>query len=209
MNRRALLGFVGLAPLTLISSKIPTYSNPLVANLIKRWKNSKKYTLAVLEAMPEDDLEFRPSTMQMSFAQHFLHIGFTNNSFIGIMVDPKTYADFYAMMNGADFFIERPDPINLFQPDNLEQREAKENKALVSKYLSDTYDFVISSLEKLNDADLSKGLKKEKPWYLAGHTNLDLILRGESHTSHHRAQAIGYLRMKGIQPPGYSKNNTL
>lgn len=54
---------------------------------------------------------------------------------------------------------------------------------------------------------LTKGENKVKPEFLSGHTNLDLILRGESHTAHHRAQAIGYLRMKSIRPPGYTVNN--
>ncbi len=206
MNRRLLLSLIGLSPLALISSKIPA-DNPIVEILIKRWKKSKAYTLAVLEAMPEDDLEFQPTKEQMSFAQHFMHLGFTNNSFIGILMDSETYPDFAALKE-ANFFLERPDPINLFQPDNLQKRDAKENKALVSKYLSATFDYVISSLNRISDDTLPRGENKEKPWYLEGHSNLDLILRSESHTAHHRAQAIGYLRMNGIQPPGYSKNNT-
>ncbi|WP_273568622.1 DinB family protein [Maribacter halichondriae] len=207
MNRRLLLGLIGLSPLALISSKIPA-NNPIINILIKRWKKSKEYTMIVLEAMPEDDLEFQPTKEQMSFAQQFMHIGFTNNAFIGILMDSKTYPDFEALME-ANFFLERPDPINLFQPDNLQIRDAKENKALVSKYVADTFDYVISSLANLSDEMLARGENKEKPWYLEGHSNLDLILRSESHTAHHRAQAIGYLRMNGIQPPGYSKNNTL
>jgi len=208
MNRRNVLGLMSVAPLTLISAKIPSYDSPIVNNLIKRWKNDKQYTLAVFEMMPEDSLEFRPTAHQLSFVQHFMHIGFTNNKFIGILIDSKTYADFDSVMKEATFFIERPDPINLFQPDSLQQRDAKTNKALVSKYITDTFDFVISNLEKITDEMLSKGLDKQKPWYLEGHTNLDLILRGESHTAHHRAQAITYLRMNNILPPGYSKNNT-
>lgn len=209
MNRRYLLGLIGLAPLTLVSAKIPSYETTIIATLIKRWEKSKTYTLAVFEAMPEDHLEYRPSPYQMSFAQHFLHMGFTNNKFIGILVDSKTYPDYESVMSGATFFIERPDPINLFQPDSLQERDPLTNKALVGKYLVDTFDYVISSLATLHDDILTKGETKEKPWYLEGHTNLDLILRGESHTAHHRAQAISYLRMNAIGPPGYSKHNTL
>ena len=205
MNRRLILSLIGLSPLALISSKIPTH-NPIIDILIKRWKNSKEYTLAVLEAMPEDSLEFSPTKEQMSFAQHFLHLGYTNNSFIGILVDSKTYPDYDALKE-AKFFIERPDPINLFQPDKLKKRDSKKNKELVADYVVDTFDYVISSLNKVSDEVLSRGENKEKPWYLEGHSNLDLILRSESHTAHHRAQAISYLRMNGIRPPGYSKNN--
>ncbi len=208
MKRRLTLGLLGLGPLTLIAAKFPSLGNPIIDDLIKRWKKSKDYTLAVLDAMPSQELEFRPAMEQMSFAQHFMHLGFTNNSFIGILVDSKTYPDFDALME-ADFFLDRPDPINLFQPDYLQKREPDENKALVANYVSNTFDYVIASLENVTNESLTYGLDKIKPWYLEGHTNLDLILRAESHTAHHRAQAVAYLRMNGVRPPGYSKFNTL
>ncbi|MFS4445227.1 DinB family protein [Maribacter sp. 2307UL18-2] len=207
MNRRLLLSTIGLSPLALISAKIPVTDTPIVDNLIKRWKNSKTYTAKVFEAMPAEHIEYSPTEEQMSFAQHFMHLGYTNNSFIGVLVDDKTYPDYNALKD-ADFFLERPDPVSPFFPDRMQKREAEQNKALVSAYLTSTFDYVLSSLENLNDALLTRGEDKVKPWYLEGHTNLDLILRSESHTAHHRAQAITYLRMKGIQPPGYSKNNT-
>jgi hypothetical protein len=158
--------------------------------------------------MPAETLEYSPTKEQMSFAQHFLHLGFTNNMFLGILLDTKSYADFDALKDAA-FFLERPDPINLMQPDQMEKRDPNINKALVAQYVSDTFDYVISALGTLTDEQLAGGEHREKPWFLKGHTNLDLILRGEGHTTHHRAQAIVYLRLKGIQPPGYSKYNTL
>ncbi len=78
--------------------------------------------MAVLDAMPEDNLEFRPSEEQMSFAQHFMHLGYTNNAFIGVLLDSRTYPDF-DILKEAKFFLERPDPINLFQPDQLQKRD--------------------------------------------------------------------------------------
>ena len=205
MNRRLILSLIGLSPLALISSKIPT-ENPIVDNLIKRWKKSKAYTMAVLDAMPEDNIEYAPSEEQMSFIQHFMHLGLINNFYIGILIDSKTYKDFNALI-AAKFLIERPDQINLFQPDHLEKRDSKTNKALVSKYIVDTFDYVISSLDKVSDEMLVEGENKEKPDFLSGHSNLDLILRGENHTTHHRAQAISYLRMNGIRPPKYTPYN--
>jgi len=127
MNRRVILGLIGLSPLALVSSKIPS-ENSIVDTLIRRWEKSKEYTLLVLDTMPEDKLEYRPSIQQMSFAQHFMHLGYTNNSFIGILVDSKTYPDYDALKD-AEFFLERPDPISVFQPDELAKRDAKENKA--------------------------------------------------------------------------------
>ncbi len=207
MQRRLLLGLIGLSPLALIASKIPTH-NPMMDILIKRWKKSKEYTMAVFDAMPEDQLEYAPSEEQMTFAQHFMHLGLINNFYIGILVDSKTYPDFNALIQ-AKFLLPRPDPINLFQPDHLLERDSETNKVMVSKYIADTFDYVISSLVNLSDESLTKGETKEKPAFLSGHSYLDLILRGESHTAHHRAQAITYLRLNGIRPPGYTVNNTL
>ncbi|NAS13326.1 DinB family protein [Poritiphilus flavus] len=207
MNRRLILSLIGLSPLALIASKIQE-SRSLMDILIRRWTQSKEYTLAVFEAMPADNIEFSPTAEQMSFAQHFMHLSLINNFYIGILMDQKTYKDFNAMIN-ADFLLERPDPINLFQPDQLEKRDTAANKALVLKYVSDCFDYAISCLGLLNDSILSGGIEKEKPEFLSGHTNLDLILRGESHTAHHRAQAVVYLRMMGIRPPTYTPYNKL
>ncbi|TAI48880.1 DinB family protein [Flagellimonas allohymeniacidonis] len=207
MNRRLLLSAIGLSPLALISAKIPTLAqDSIVETLIKRWKKSKAYTLTVFDTMPANDIEFSPSVQQLSFAQHFIHLGFINVTYIGVLVDTQTYADFYALME-ADFVMQPPDGINVFQPDRLKERDAQENKARVAQYISDTFDYVITQLGNLHDAMLTQGENKEKPDYLSGHNNLDLILRGESHTAHHRAQAIAYLRANGVQPPGYTVNN--
>ncbi|WP_092580445.1 DinB family protein [Hyunsoonleella jejuensis] len=208
MNRRKLLGLIGLSPLAFLSSKMPSNENTFIVNLIKRLEASRTYTIAVFNTMPEKDLEYSPTEAQLSFAQHFLHVGFTNNVFIGILLDSKTYPDFNSVMK-ADFLIERPDTVNLFQPDTFKSKDAKANKKKVVDYLNATFDYVIAGIGKLDDNDLKRGADKVKPWYLEGHTHLDLILRAETHTAHHRAQAIGYLRMKGVQPPGYSKYNTL
>lgn len=206
MKRRQIIGLLGLGPLALISSKIPIYDNPLVENLVKRWKSSKEYTMAVFNSMPADLIEYAPTTEQMSFAQHFMHLGLINNFYFGILTDEKTYKNFSELI-AADFLVERPDEINLFQPDMLQTRNPATNKALVSKYVATTFDYVITSLGSVEDEALSRGVHTVKPDFLSGHSNLDLILRGENHTAHHRAQAVAYLRMAGVRPPKYTPYN--
>jgi hypothetical protein len=61
--------------------------------------------------------------------------------------------------------------------------------------------------QNLNDEDMNKGLKKDKVGVFEGHTNFDMMLRGEMHTAHHRAQAIGSMRLKDFEPPGFGKFN--
>lgn len=198
---------MGVSPLALISSKIPNQDNALILNMMKRWKQSKDYTLAVLEAMPAEQLEYAPSDAQMSFVQHLMHLGLVNNFYFGILTDARTYPTVQELLQ-ADFLIPRPDPINLFQPDTLQKRDYADNQELVLKYVSETFDYALSCLETMNDSMLKQGAEKEKPEFLASHSNLDLILRGDSHTAHHRAQVVGYLRLNGIRPPGYTKYHT-
>ena len=119
MNRRQLITFMGLSPLALISFKTPKDEQPIVRNLIKRWKQSKVYTLAVFDAMPAAMIEYSPTEDQMSFSQHFMHFSLINNFYIGILMDTKSYPDFNALIK-ANFLVERSD--------NLMKRPPETNK---------------------------------------------------------------------------------
>ncbi len=74
---------------------------------------------------------------------------------------------------------------------------------MIATYLAKIFDFVINTLKEINEGFLSLGLEKPKPFFLENHTNLDMILRADVHTAHHRAQTIVYLRLKGVKPPSF------
>ncbi|MEZ4776995.1 MAG: DinB family protein [Bacteroidia bacterium] len=207
MKRRSVLGFIGLSPLV---SWLPelTANRKITETLRNRWEKGKEYTLAVFDAMPEDFLEFSPTKEEMSFAQHFIHLGFWNNLYLGMITDQADY-DPQKPLFDAKYLIARPDNINLFGPQPLQQIDGRNNKSLIRDYLNQTFDFVIQALSKIDDNKLSKGREDPKPDAFKGHTNLDMILRGEAHTAHHRAQAIVYLRLKGVTPPSYAQYNIL
>ena len=202
MKRRKFLSSLGVAPLSLFSPKSGQGAQDIIPSLVKRWKTSKAYSLAVLASMPDEHLEYSPTESQMTFAQHFLHFAFFNNLFIGFMLDEKVYESDQALFQ-SDYLLPVPDGLNLFQPAYLSKRPGTEAKKIVGDYVAKTFDFVISNISQQSDSILMEGLSRKKPWFLEGHTNLDLIIRGENHTAHHRAQAVVYLRMKGIVPPGY------
>ena len=200
-----MFNLIGLSPLAFISAAEPPEKD-LVQILVKRWKSAKEYTLVIYDAMPDEKIEFSPSTAQMTFSQQFINACFFNNAYLGIMQDQTEYADFEGMVK-ANFIIDRPDGINLFQHAYLKQRTAAENKKIVADYIRKTFDFAISTLEQINDDYLPLGMHKQKPSFLDGHTNFDLILRGESHNAHHLGQSIAYLRMNQVTPPNYAKFN--
>jgi hypothetical protein len=201
MNRRATINFIGLSPLAFLLSPSVT-KNKLVNDLKNRWIKSKEYTLAVFEAMPAAHIEFHPTETQMTFAQHFIHLSFFNNFFLGFMMDKSGFTDFENVFKG-DYLLKRPDEIDLFNQAYLTKRSNENNKNIVKEYLTETFDFAIETLSKIEDKALSQGKDKPKPGFLEGHSNLDMILRGEMHTAHHRAQAVVYLRLKEINPPGF------
>lgn len=206
MNRRSVLNHFGLLPLVFVPV-IGAAKNEIVLGLKSRWERSKEYTIAVLDAMPEESLEFSPSEDQISFAQQLIHLGFWNNFYMGFMMDQAGYAKGNPFKQ--KYIINLPDEIDIYKLSSLNKRSDKENKEVVRKYLVETFDYSIEQIGKMKDKDLAKGKEKSKPWFLEGHSNLDMILRGENHTAHHRAQAIAYLRMKGAPPPSYGDFNTL
>src|ERR1035437_675391 len=46
--------------------------------LVKHWKTSGEFTVAVASAMPADSYNFRPNPEEMSFGQLMAHIGVAN-----------------------------------------------------------------------------------------------------------------------------------
>ena len=207
MKRRSILGIFGLTPFALFARQ-SAKDNMLVQILSKRWAHSRDYSLAVLNAMPDELIEFSPSTEQLTFVQHLIHLSFFNNLFLGFMMDDPGFQDMKTFLN-AKYLLKRPDNIDLFKNSKLSDRGGAANKSLVESYIKDTFEYVLDELNKIDDDFLSKESEKNKPWFLANHTNLDFILRGENHTAHHRAQAISYLRMSEVKPPSYAKFNTL
>jgi uncharacterized damage-inducible protein DinB len=124
-------------------------------------ENSRTYTLAVAELMPEKDYNFKPVDTVWNFRELLHHIA-------------------YGIQWWEDNFIKG-------KKVEWDQPPAKANKKEIIVYLNKAYALVKDSISngKLTD-DAVKGF----------HATLD-------HITHHRGQAIVYLRCKGITPPEY------
>jgi uncharacterized damage-inducible protein DinB len=101
--------------------------------LVKHWKTSKKYMLALAEQMPAADYGFKPNPAEMSFGEQLAHIAGSNSYF-------------FATLSG------QKDPIG--KPPNFE-------KATILKMLNDSYDFSIAALEGLDFARLHQTFDAE------------------------------------------------
>lgn len=179
MNRRktlqvcAGLGAVGFAPL--MAAGKPNTASDALSDFAKRWAVAIDYTLKVFEAMPEEHLDYRPTPEVMSFGKHFTHIGWGN-------------ALYTKGLTGQDIPKE---------PDEL----TKEN---ILAYFNQTTEAFITAMNAQTPATLfSRDHHFKEQNYWKDHSHMDMLWRGYMHTTHHRAQAIVYLRLKGVEPPGF------
>ena len=96
--------------------------------LIKHWKTSGEFTIAVAEAMPADSYNFRPNPAEMSFGEQMAHIATAN-------------AYFFSVLTGEKSPIGKP---------------ADYQKATVEKLLNDSFDYCAAMFPKLTDEQLHK-----------------------------------------------------
>ena len=162
-----LTGFTG----TGIAHPLPISKSQMVTE----WQRAKEYTKEYLDAMPEEGTNYKPTADIRSYAEQMLHLA-TANYAIGSAASGKA---------------------NPFQGKNLEKMEEFKTKAALAKAVLESYDFVISALQSVADAQLNENVKV---------FNRDLTRelafnKVFEHQTHHRGQTTIYLRMKGIKPP--------
>lgn len=148
------------------------------AELIENWRMSKKFTLAVAEAMPDDKYSFRPNEKEMPFDVLMIHIA-TSQAFRFAQVAGK--------------------PMPLDVPKDIRRADAKR---IAVQLLTESFDYCIDRLGELTEEQLSRNYKVD--WYEKPETTgRQIVLAMFTHTAHHRAQAEVYLRVAGITPPLY------
>ena len=130
--------------------------------LLSTLENSRAYTLAVAEAMPEKFYDFKPEETVWSFKELLHHIAY------GI-----------EWWNANNIKKVKMD----WNPTATEK-----DKANVVKYLNRAYDTLKVTVEKVDINDTS---------ILGFSSTID-------HITHHRGQAVTYLRCKGISVPEYT-----
>lgn len=65
--------------------------------------------------------------------------------------------------------------------------------------LNRAYDYALRALETFNPSELGK----MESFFTGPMNRLQIINLINDHQTHHRAQLLVYLRMKGIKPPAY------
>ena len=138
------------------------------------WQRTAEYTLEVAAAMPAEKYDFRPAPESMTFRRQMVHIA-QNLAFLSDKITG-----------------ERPDFLDGKEPDLLTREE-------VSTLLNRAFDHVARLIRKIDDNTLHEQIE------FRGETmtkeNIFYLMR--NHVTHHRAQAIVYLRMNDADIPGY------
>ena len=168
--------------LTMFAVIVPALAqNPGLDALVKHWKTSGEFTIAVAKAMPAESYDFRASPEEMTFGQLMAHIGGAN---LGACANASGLA--------------KP----AFPPKIAEY--AKDTKLNVDRetaisFLSDSFDFCNKAVAAMTPERMHTVVGPPA----RNMNGFEWLWSYFTHTAHHRGQAEVYLRIKGIKPPDY------
>ncbi|MFC0264351.1 DinB family protein [Fontibacter flavus] len=138
------------------------------------WERASAYTLAVAEAMPEENYGFKPEKDAMTFGGQLLHI-VDNISFLTRLISGESKSFYDRSTAGA---LSKEQILEILKNAN----------AYVGQIIMDI------SNDNLNAPIEFRNLEMTRE-------NIFYLLR--DHQVHHRGQCIIYLRMEGVNAPPY------
>lgn len=145
-----------------------------IAMMVADWTRARDYTKEYLDAMPEDGYGLKPTPEIRSFAEQMLHLANANYAFAA-----------------AATGIASPSKVN------LEKTDSMKTKAACTKAVTDSYDFVISSIKATDPKKLGESVKV----FGQDMTRGVALAKAFEHQTHHRGQTTIYIRLKGAKPP--------
>lgn len=140
---------------------------------LEKWENSKNYTLAVAEAMPEAAYDYKPTERQMSFREQLVHI--------------KGNMDWLGTSYFSTEEFER------------EKTPLPETKAETIVLLSAAFDTVIERVANTPEEDL----KTIVEFFSGPKSKIQILNLLQDHVTHHRGQLVVYLNLNNVEPPRY------
>lgn len=143
---------------------------------LERWETSRQYTLTVAEAMPEKDYHYKPTEEEMSFAEQLMHLA--------VVIDWHGFAK----ADGQEY---RP----RWDAFKAEGRSKKEIIEIVDREFK-------RAAELIGSFDSGR-LIETGTYARFTRTRRQFFLLMADHVTHHRAQLLVYLRLKGLTPPSY------
>ena len=161
---------------------IPAFSQSSIKDaLVKHWKVTGDFTIAVAKAMPADQYSFRPVPAEMSFGQLIGHIGNANMGACAV----------------ASGMARLTIPAKIVEASKDEKVDIDKDTAV--KFLTDTVDFCNQAVASMTPEKLDAVVGTTRKM-----TGFEWLWSYFTHTAHHRGQAEVYLRLNGIKPPDYA-----
>ena len=171
-------------PLIILVLSLPALAQTATKDaLVKHWKVSSDFTIAVAKLMPADSYNFSPVPEELKFSQLMIQVAGANIS---------------ACANASG--MPRPAiPPKIMQAVRSEKAPVDVDKDTILQFLTDSFTFCNQAVASMTPEKLDA---------LAGPPNrkmtgFEWLWAYFTHTAHHRGQAEVYLRLKGIQPPDY------
>jgi len=148
--------------------------------LVKHWKTTGDFTLAVAKAMPAESYGYKPVPEEMSFSQVLVQVAGAN-------------------MNACSNASGMPRPA--IPPKISENLKAEKDtdKEMVVQFLADTFNFCNQAVASMTPEKLDAMAGTTRKM-----TGFEWLWSYFTHTAHHRGQLEVYLRLKGIKPPDYT-----
>lgn len=158
-----------------------SYSQSFLQDLSFRWEKAKAYTIAVAQAMPDSNYKFKAAEAERTFAEQLTHIC------AGI--------DLHAQM-----FIRGRKEEELSKEQRRKMFDATGlSKQQIIDLITKTFDDAAQVIKNFDSAKLEETVN----FFGKTRTKLQMFLLLSDHVTHHRAQLLVYLRLKGIEPPDY------
>jgi uncharacterized damage-inducible protein DinB len=151
---------------------------PYIEEALEKWDNAAAYTLAVMDSMPAEHYGFKPTEEQMTFQRQVVH-------------SLRQMTRFPAIFFGAAPFA-RIDEI----PDQAMEMSKEELRALAV----DCFAYTRQVIASMTADDLEKTVED---FWAGPKSRRQIVKLLDDHLTHHRAQMIIYLRLKGEKPPQY------
>ena len=150
--------------------------------LLKHWKTSGEFTVAVANAMPADGYTFRPTPGEMSFGEVMAHIAVANRGACAAASGLTAPA--------------LPPKIAEWAKDG---EKIEVDKDTATHYLEESFAFCSTAITGMPESRMNTVVGTPSR-HLTGSEYLWAYF---THTAHHRGQAEVYLRLKGVKPPDY------
>lgn len=140
-----------------------------------KWKAASEYTQKVMDAMPQKHYGFKPMKDEMSFEEQLLHMANNMNWLGGTYLTSKS----------------APSTIKL-EAKGKSRKEVVQDLTNSMAYIQEILsNFDANKLEEIVDFPPGKLTKSQ------------IITLLNDHHTHHRAQLLVYIRLKGEKPPTY------